>query len=117
MTAVDPLLLEARVETIRVRTLAGESAASIAIGLGVSSRTVTRWRARLGIAKAAAPRLTGEQEARIQSLADDGCSVQEIARTVGCSYTAVRRRRPDAVWSREQCAEWMVLMRAKAATP
>ena len=112
MTRVDQNLREERVETIRVRTLAGESAEEIAVRLGISSRTVTRHRSRLGIARAVPPRLTDEQLQRAQSLIEDGCSIAEVARTVGCSHFAISRRFPDAAWSRAQCAEWMALMRA-----
>jgi hypothetical protein len=42
----------------------------------------------------------------INVLADDGASVNEIARTVGLSWPAVANRRRDAVWTRQKSAEW-----------
>lgn len=45
-------------------------------------------------------------EAEIDRLADDGASVNEIARTVGVSWPSVAKRRPDAVWSTVDAARW-----------
>lgn len=50
--------------------------------------------------------ITPEQEARINSFADEGVSVNEIARTVGVSWPSVAKRRPDAVWSAQEAARW-----------
>lgn len=51
-------------------------------------------------------RVTREQELAIDVLADDGVSVNEIARTVGLSWPTVAKRRPDAVWSAQEAAQW-----------
>ena len=106
------MVKQQRIDEIRVRTLAGESAGAIAVRLGISSRTVTRHRSRLGIARTAPPRLTQEQENLMQALVDDGCSVREIARTIGCSDTAVSRRHPDAAWTRTQVSDYATVCRA-----
>lgn len=50
--------------------------------------------------------VTTAQEEQINRLADDGASVNEIARSVGVSWPSVATRRPDAVWSRMEAARW-----------
>lgn len=50
--------------------------------------------------------ISATQEAQIDTLADDGASVNEIARTVGVSWPSVAKRRPDAVWPVQKAAQW-----------
>lgn len=54
-------------------------------------------------------KVTDDHERMIDLLADDGASVNEIARTVGLSWPTVAKRRPDAVWSAQEAAVWGAL--------
>ena len=77
----------------------------IAERLGIHPNTATKKRV-LGGVRRPHPIITAEQEAKINKLADDGVSVNEIARTVGVSWPTVAKRRPDAVWDAQKAAEW-----------
>lgn len=83
----------------------GLSDAVIAERLGIHPDTVTRKRVRGGVRRPHQS-VTASQEAQINALADDGASVNEIARTVGVSWPTVAKRRPDAVWSMQEASEW-----------
>ena len=86
----------------------GLSDADIAKRLGIHKDTARKKRGAAGVLRPHA-RVTADQEAAINRLADDGVSVNEIARTVGISWPSVGKRRPDAVWSRQQASEWGAL--------
>ena len=88
----------------------GLSDAVIAERLGIHKRTARKKRRQAGIMHPR-PQVTAEQEAMINRLADDGVSVNEIARTVGVSWPSVGKRRPDAVWSSQQASEWAAMHR------
>lgn len=87
--------------------LAREGMSDVAIGvrLGLDRSTVAKKRVKGGVRR---PRnvVTSEQRAQIDDLADDGVSVNEIARTVCVSWPTVAKQRPDAVWTTQQAAEW-----------
>lgn len=83
----------------------GLSDKAIAERLGIHPNTATKKRV-LGGVRRPHPTITPEQEMQIHALADEGVSVNEIARTVGVSWPSVAKRRPDAVWSRQEAAEW-----------
>lgn len=83
---------------------AGHSAEQIAERLGVTPRTVTRWRRATGRlhrpATVKRPESTREQARR---LVDDGCSFAEAARTVGVDPVTIRKWFPDApAWSKRE---------------
>jgi|SRR5690349_8845768 len=48
------------------------------------------------------PPLTTAQLARAETLLADGCSRNEVARTLGCSKDQLRRAFPEARWSIEE---------------
>lgn len=83
----------------------GLSDRAIAERLGIHPNTATKKRV-LGGVRRPHPTITAEQVAQIDALADEGVSVNEIARTVGVSWPTVANRRPDAVWSAQEAAEW-----------
>ncbi|MGB3708940.1 helix-turn-helix domain-containing protein [Gordonia sp. (in: high G+C Gram-positive bacteria)] len=94
-------------------TAAGMSAAQIAEQLEVSPRTVARWRTRIGInVRPAAKALTGEQHATARRLIEDGCSLAEVARTIGCSSSVLGRWYPEAAWSRSECSMYRLMLRS-----
>jgi DNA invertase Pin-like site-specific DNA recombinase len=95
-------LWEWRCERVAEWTRAGVAAADIAARLKISKRSVMRYRHRAGVSQPPLPPLTAEQVARAQQLLDDGCSIAETARTIGCSETAIARRYPGRGWTREQ---------------
>lgn len=91
-----------RRERVRQLSLSGHTAPQIAAELGITRFSVIRHRKALGIARTPAPRLTADQESRASALIEDGASIAEVARTIGCSHWAVKQRFPDAAWSHQQ---------------
>lgn len=85
--------LRARFEEIRHLPW---SAVRFARHLGVSDRTIVRWRAQDGISRRLpARRYTPEDREMARRLADERCPIAEIARTVGCDESTIRRWLPD----------------------
>lgn len=82
----------------------------IAERLGIHPNTATKKRV-LGGVRRPHPVISAEQESQINVLADEGVSVNEIARTVGVSWPSVASRRPDAVWSAQEAAQWGALFK------
>ncbi|GAA3962917.1 helix-turn-helix domain-containing protein [Gordonia caeni] len=97
----------------RVATLSreGHQIADIAAALGVTPRTVQRDRATLGLVKPTPPRLDDTELAHAATLLDDGCSYQEVARTLGRSATPLRRRLPGRGWTKKQGGQWGMFIR------
>lgn len=85
--------------------MAGLSDSQIAERLGIHPNTATKKRV-LGGVRRPHQIITAEQKSQINKLADDGVSVNEIARTAGVSWPTVAKRRPDAVWDSQKAAEW-----------
>lgn len=105
-------LSKQQTNTILAMSLAGDRNTEIAAKLGISVATVSRYRKQLGVPALPTPRPLTEREIEtIHALADDGCSVTEIARTIGRSHTAVRRVRPDAVWTPTQIGRHAIICR------
>lgn len=88
-------------------TRAGHSAAEIAVILGITERRVTSHRSEAGIAQPPRDPLTADQLARAAELLDDGCSYNEVARTIGCGYSVIRRRFPGRGWPPGKAASLM----------
>jgi DNA-binding NarL/FixJ family response regulator len=88
---------------------AGMNAAEIAAELGVTTRTVGRHRARLGLSRPAKNggfRVTPEWKARVEALLDDGCSIREAARTMECRKETVSRHFPGRGWTYREGGEF-----------
>lgn len=85
----------------------GRSASEIAAILGVSPRTIQRYRAATQLAaKPHAPRPASDRE-RVKALLDDGCSFAEAARTVGVEPTTAKRWFPDIPrWTKSQAGTY-----------
>lgn len=93
---------------VRELTLAGFSSPKIATILGCTPRSVQRSRVRAGIAKGPGKRFTPEEIEWAEKLLAEGCSRQEVERTLGGS---LRHRFPDRCWDRQQIAQFGALCR------
>jgi IS30 family transposase len=94
-----------RRERVAQWTRAGVSIAEIAARLNITERSVQRYRRRAGVSLPAGERLTADELARAEQLLDDGCSGNEVARTIGRSDTTIRRHFPGRGWTPEQTYE------------
>jgi hypothetical protein len=95
----------------------GMDAPSIAKELGVTKRTVVRWRGqtdRLKSTKGNRPYgiLPDEMVKTIRDMADDGCSKNEIVRSLGVHANTVTKYAPDAAWTIEQSNEYRQAIRS-----
>lgn len=104
MTNIRPELIEQTVELTRC----GVSAPRIAEQLGVTPRTVTRWRLRAGISEGEARHIAQEVWEEARRILDDGASYGEVARTLGVSRATVARHFPGEGWSRDQTIRFMI---------
>jgi methylphosphotriester-DNA--protein-cysteine methyltransferase len=103
-----------RHQRIAELTRQGLSAPQIAEMLGVTPRTVVRGRKATGTLVGPAPQefwLTAEQIDRAEQLLDDGCSLVEVARTIGCTWTSVWKRWQHRGWTKQQAGEYAALIR------
>lgn len=106
MTA--PTELVERRDRVAVMTRQGRSAPEIAAILGVTERTVIRDRVATGCARPVTWRtLTAEDLQLAQQLLDDGCSVVEVARTVGCSADTIHKHFPGRGWTLAQRCDYI----------
>lgn len=103
-----------RLHQVAALTRQGMNSTDISVILRISRRTVTRYRNRAGISQPQHQPLTPEQHAIAGRLAADGCNAREIARTVGCDASTIRRHYPHAVWTSDQVIEYARLMRDAA---
>lgn len=106
MSSNAPEDITARRERVLALTRRGQSARTIANTLGTTRRTINRDRHALGITKEPPKATTPEQWARADVLIADGCSISEVARTIGVSWGVVKDRYPDAGWSAREGAQW-----------
>lgn len=90
--------IAARRERVIMLTSQGVSAPTISAILGISKRSVQRHRARAGIAEDAALPLSDAEKARAKALLEDGCSYNEVARTVGRTSHSLKRWFPGYGW-------------------
>ncbi|UXE05175.1 helix-turn-helix DNA binding domain protein [Arthrobacter phage Jamun] len=77
--------------------------------LGVTPRTITRYRARLGLSQASpggANRPSPELLAEIAARLDDGWPVKEVARTYGTTWRTVVRHFPGRSWTKKQVGQY-----------
>lgn len=91
-------------ERFRSMERAGASLAQIADAFGVSTRSASRWRGKLGLRheEPHQPRPQSDRD-RAAALLDDGCSFEEVSRTLGVTAPTVRRWYPDRpAWTRQE---------------
>lgn len=83
-----------RREKVRLLIRDGRSAKEIAAIIGVTERTVERDKRALGLPRTIAPEFTWTAKAYwlARNLVENGCPVNEIARTIGSSRHAVTWR-------------------------
>lgn len=106
----DPAEYERMCNRVKDLTEAGWSAAEIASELGCTQRTVTRYRARLGISQEYGSKVSPEVWAKAEPLLQDGASCEEVGRTLGVPGKSVRAKFPQYTWSREQVNEYMSMI-------
>jgi hypothetical protein len=107
-----------RLETVRRHLEAGKSAKESAAALGVTTRTVSRLRARLrGYTLPHIPQPTQEQLAEYERRLDEGWSFKEIARTYHCCENMLARRFPGRGWDRSTVGRYAALGRLVNALP
>lgn len=91
-------------------TRQGKSASCIAQALGVTTRAVTRERARerarRGIPGPANSPLTDDEKRVAAALLDDGAPVSEVARTLGRNPTTIHRHFPGRAWTPLEAAQF-----------
>ncbi|ASR83200.1 DNA binding protein [Arthrobacter phage Abidatro] len=81
------------------------AAAEAAKLLGVTPRTITRYRARLGVSQPShggAVRPSPELLAEIAARLDDGWPVKEVCETFHVCHKTVTRHFPGRAWTRSQ---------------
>lgn len=80
---------------VKVLTLQGKTVPEIAEKLGMGKQTVHRYRVLNGMDRKKTNRRFTEDEATwAKTLLDEGCSYAEVARTLGCSRSSLRKRWP-----------------------
>jgi hypothetical protein len=94
---------ERTLETVRM-SRNGLKVREIALKLGVSERTVERYRKAAGICHPY-HQLSNEEVMGIKAMIDDGFSYSEISRTTGVDWQAIKRRFPDKGYTKSQAAE------------
>jgi hypothetical protein len=103
--------ITARRERVKAMTLAGKSAADIAAALGVTERTVVRDRVAAGCGQPPQPPITDDELRTAAAMLDDGCPVEEVARTIGRSPRQLAQRFPGRTWDRQQVADYVAVCR------
>lgn len=100
-------------ERFRALDSEGRSLREIAAAFGVSTKSVSRWRNKLGLTKEppAVARPQSDRD-RAAALLDDGCSFSEAARSLGVAATTITRWFPDRQpWTRVQSGEFSSMIR------
>ena len=95
-------------ETFLELNASGLSAEIIAERMGVTPRTIGRWRRRFGVMRGeASTPASAEDREKARRLLEDGCSLAEAARSVGVAPKTVRQWFPDAPgWSALECGRF-----------
>lgn len=102
-------------EKIVQLTREGWTAPKIAKELGISQRTVQRWRRAGGVAVVDDPRTrwraTPEWKEAAAKLIDEGYPMQDVAALTGVSTKTVKRHFPHSPWTQQQALDHGRLMR------
>lgn len=111
----DQQLAERRA-VVAALTWEGWSAQQIAARLDVTARTVCRDRAKIGgVARPRPAPFSDDEYRRAQQLLDDGCSLSEVARTLGRDVATICRRFRGQGWTREQTGQFNKLVAMRHA--
>ncbi|AEK07820.1 DNA binding protein [Mycobacterium phage Yoshi] len=105
------VLTPIEVEKVAWWTQLGWTAAQIADKLGCTTRTVSRARAKSGVAKPKPPALSAEVLAEAARMLADGASQNEVARTLGVGQSTISAHFRGQGWTREQSIEWVSFLR------
>ncbi|QWY84638.1 helix-turn-helix DNA binding domain protein [Microbacterium phage Footloose] len=91
----------------------GMTAAQIAERYGVTIRSVSRWRTRLGVNHLPPAYVRPPSDrALVERLLDEGCSFSEAARTVGVHRSTIVRWFPDREpWSKSEAGKFAAIVR------
>ena len=100
-----------RREQVTAMTRRGMNATQIGEALGITARTVLRHRVAAGIAQPASVRVTDKQWQTAERMLQDGCSLAEIARTIGADSKTIATHFPGRGWTKQQVGEWRAFMR------
>lgn len=74
----------------------GRTGREIASALGVTPRTVVRWRGKAGTARRRYPPRPESDHTAAARLIEDGCHIEEVARTLNVARATIVRWFPDA---------------------
>jgi len=99
---ISPETMAKRRARVKSLTDQGMTASEIAALLKVSTRTVVRYRQMTGCSHPVGRHMTADEVVKAGELLDDGCSYEEVARTLGVSSWAVAARYPGRAWTRSQ---------------
>ena len=105
-----------RQEQVKYWTAVGLPASVIAERLGVTIRTVVRYRKKTGCSRPRRPRMTADDIAAASRMLDDGCSYHEVGLTLGFAGPAIARHFPGRAWTRQQISEFGNLHRRLSAS-
>ena len=100
-----------RREQVTAMTRQGMTAKQIGEALGIASRNVVRYRVAAGITQPASVRVTDAQWQAAARMLQDGCSLAEIARTIGANPSTVAAHYPGRGWTKQEVGEWRAFMR------
>ena len=100
-----------RREQVTAMTRQGMTADQIGAALGIAPRNVVRHRVAAGIAQPASVRVTDAQWQTAERMLQDGCSLAEIARTIGADSKTIATHFPGRGWTKQQVGEWRAFMR------
>jgi hypothetical protein len=101
-------------QAVRRMTEANRSARVIAEQLKISPNTVLRMRQELGISGRRNRPWEQYEIEKAAMLFEDGCSLSEVARTVGRSVSSVRLKFPGQCWTQDQTNDYNRSLERKA---
>jgi len=111
MGCVNQDIVQDRRDRVVELTKKGWTVKRIAEHLGLTDRTVQRYRKSAGISEPPLPRVSDAQFDAALRLLEDGAPYSEAAATVGCSAHALRRRFPGQGWTKLEVARFSAFMR------